>query len=151
MSPVLVRLAGAGVGVATVVGGGIAAGGWWWIAAAAGVVAAAGGMFDRQLAFALVLSALALAGGAVDAGRGWVVALLAAGTIASIELAAAADRVTVVRRRVTDLAQVARTVPAVAALSSAVLVLGNVSGDGPALSPVGAALAAVVAIRVIAR
>lgn len=151
MSPVLVRLAGAGVGVATVVGGGIVAGGWWWLAAAAGVVGAVGGMFDRQLAFALVLSALALVGGVVDSGHDWVVALLATGTVASIELAAAADRVTVVRSRVTDLGQVIRTIPAVVALSSAVLVVGNVSDGGPALAPVGAALAAVVAIRVIAR
>lgn len=151
MRPVLLRLAGAAVGMATAAGGGVAAGGWWWIAAAAGIVAAVGGIFDRQLAFALVLSALALVGGVVDAGNGWVVALIAAGTIASIELSAAADRTTVVRTRVTDLGRVARTVPAAAVLSSAVLVVGNVSGNGPALAPVGAALAAVVAIRVIAR
>ena len=151
MSGILVRLLGAAVGVTAALVGGMAAGGWWWVAAGIGASASVGGILDRHLAFAQVLASLILAAAVVDAGQGWLVAAIAAGTVASIELAAAADRTSVVRPAVPNLDRVARSAAAAAALAAAVLVVGAVSTGLPAAAPVGAALAAVFAIRVIAR
>ena len=146
-----VRLLAAASGTATALGGGALAGGWWWAVAGVAAVAAIGAATDRQLGFGQVLASLVLVGGVVVAGHDWYVAVLAAGTVASFELLAAADRVTLVRPAVPDLGWVARVVPSAAVLAAAVLVVGGVSGTLPAAGVAGAALAAVVGLRVVAR
>lgn len=147
----LVRAGGVVLGLLTVLACGWIAGGGWWAVAGVAAAATVGGLFDRQLAFVQVLVSLALVAAVVDAGQGWAVVVIAAGTIGSLELATAGDRTSVVRCGVPDLRRIARVVPAAAVLSLAILVVGNVSNGGPVLAPAGAALAAVVAIRVLAR
>ena len=146
-----VRCAGAVLGAVTMLGGGWLAGGWWWVAAAAGAFAAIGAVADGQIGHAQVLAGLVLVAGVVAAGHDWYVVVLAAGTIGSMELQAAADRVTVVRPRVPDAGRVVRVVPAVALLAAAVLVIGAVTSGTPAFGAVAAAAAGVLGLRVIAR
>ena len=146
-----VRSLAATVGAVTALGGGALAGGWWWAVAGIAAVASVGAVTDRQLGFGQVLASLVLVAGVVAAGHDWYVAVLAAGTIGSFELLAAADRVTLVRPEVPDLAWVARMVPSAALLAGALLVVGAVSRDLPATGVVVAALAATLGLRVVAR
>lgn len=139
------------LGVAVCAGAGALAGGWWWAVALAGAVAAVGSVWDRQLDYVAVLAALASSAGVVAAGHHWYVVVLAVGPLMSIELLAASDRVTVVRRSVPDMAHIASRIPWLVGLAAAVLVVGRVSTEVPVAGVVGAGLAAAMAVRVIAR
>lgn len=146
-----VQWPGAALGVAVLLGGGLLAGSWWWVAAGLGSAAGVGAVVDRHLGNAQVVAALVLVAGVVAAGHDWYVVVLAAGTIGAIELLAAADRLSVVRTQVPDLGRVGRVVPFAAVLAAAALVVGAVSTGMPAGGALGAAVAAVLALRVIAR
>lgn len=151
MRPVSIRGMGVAAGVASALAGGALAGGWWWMVAGAGAGAALGGAWDRHLDHVQVIAALALVAGLMAAGHDWYVVLLAVGPVASIELLAAADRASIVRPVVTDLGRVGWIAAATAATSGTVLVLGQVSAAAPAWAGVGAGVAGIVAVRVIAR
>lgn len=151
MTATSTRWFGAGVGVLTMVVAGLLTGQWWWVAAAVGVLAATGSIADRQLAHAHALATLALAVGLAVESHGWFLPLLVAGTIASIELGAAADRTTIIRPRVLDLRDVAATSAASAALAAAVFAVGFVPAVAAAGGVLVAAAAGVLATRVIAR
>ncbi len=146
-----VRMLGAAIGAATMVVAGLLAGRWWWIAAAIGVLAALGSITDRQLAHAHALATLALAVGLAAESHGWFLPLLVAGTIASIELAAAADRTTIIRSRVPGLRDAVVASVGSAALASIVLAVGQLPAVAAAGAVLVAAAAGVVATRVIAR
>ena len=150
-APGAVQWLGASVGALSAAGAGVLAGGPWWIAAGVAAIASIGSVVDRQLGFAQVMASLVLVGGLVAAGHGWYVAVLAAGTLGSSELLAAADRMSVVRSEVPDLGRVARTVPAAAVLSAGVLVVGAGVADVPAVGAAVAAVAATMGLRVLAR
>lgn len=150
MTPSVLRIAGAAVGALSTIVAGALAGGWWWAAGAAGAVAAIGGAVDRQLGLAQVLVTLLLAVGLAAADVEWFVPLLAAGTIGGLELGALADRRTVVRPRV-DADGVLGSVALTVGVATTVL-LASALPDLPTTAAVlGAAAAAVVAVRVIAR
>ncbi len=151
MTVLRTRLAGAAIGVVVGLAAGGLVGGWWWMAAAAVAAASIGGVLDRQLAFVQVLGSLALVAGAVAAGHDWFVVVLAAGTVASIELAATADRATVVRPRGVGFDRVAVAVVIAAVVATGVLVVGAASTGGPTGGVLVAAAAALLATRVIAR
>lgn len=146
----MVRALAVGSGAAAGVVGGAVAGGWWWAAGLMVVVAAIGSVRDRMLGHAHAVATLVLAAGAVSAGSAWVVPLLVGGFVASLELHAVADRVTVVRPQ-PALGPVAPTLLAVVALTAAVAVVGAATDGLPALGGVVAGVAAVAALRVIAR
>lgn len=150
-APGSVQWLAASVGALGAVGAGALAGGAWWIVAGVAAIASIGAVVDRQLGFAQVLASLVLVAGLVAAGQAWYVAVLAAGTLGSSELLAAADRVTVVRRDVPDLGRVARAIPGAAVLTAAVLVVGAAVGDVPAVGAAAAAVAATMGLRVLAR
>lgn len=150
-SVVRVRVIAAACGVAATVSSGALSGGWWWAAAAMGAAGAVGAAVDRQFGFVQVLAALAGVLGLAATGHVWFVPVLIAGVIGSFELAAAADRTTVVRPAVPDLERVVPTMAAAAALSGMVLGLGALPDAAATAAVLVAAAAAVVAIRVIAR
>ena len=151
MNADVVHVAGTVLGAGTAVAAGAVAGGAWWAVGVAGAAACMGSIFDRHLDHVQVLVALALVAGLVGAGQVWFVVVLAVGTLASIEVRAAADRTTVTRPEVADLGRIVPASVGVATLTAVLLVVGVASNDMPALATVGAALAAVFAIRVIAR
>ena len=151
MSAGVVRSAGVVLGVLTMVAAGALAGEWWWLASLVGAVAAVGSIADQHLANAHVLVTLVLAVGLAVESTVWFVPLLVAGTIGTIELCAAADRTTVIRRAVPDVGRAALTVPAAALLSAAVLAVAEVPVAAFSGAVIVAAGAGVVATRVIAR
>lgn len=139
------------VGVATMLGAGALAGGLWWVVAVVGAVGAAGAVRDRQFAYLQALALLGAVVGLAAVGHHWFVPLLVAGTFASIELGAAADRTTVIRRSVPDLSTVGTRVAGAALLGAAVLLLSQLPVPAMTAAVLLAAGAAVVATRVIAR
>ena len=151
MTPTPVRVTGALVGVTTTVAAGSVAGGWWWVVALAGAAASAGSIADRHLAHAHVLATLVLAVGLSIGAFVWFVPVLVAGAIGSIELGASADRTTVVRPVPPQLRRAVLTAPAAAVVSAAVLVAAELPFAAFSGAAVAAALAGVVATRVIAR
>ncbi len=151
MSPMAARILAATAGVVTMLGAGVLAGGWTWVAAGAGAIAAAGAVFDRQLHLAQVLAALAVTVAVVATDRDWYVAVLAAGTVGSIELAALADRTNLVRPRVPRPAGALITAGVAGALTGAVLLVGQLRLPAASAGVVLAGVAAVVSLRVTAR
>lgn len=151
MKPAPVRVAGAAVGVAVAGAAGWIVQGWWWLAAVVAAVGAIGAVSERQLTHLQVLGALALAGGAVATDQRWVIPLLAGGVVASVELLASADRVTVARPRVPDLGRVVPAAAGATAIAALVLVVAALAPAAAAMFGVGGALAAIAAMRVIAR
>lgn len=151
MSRWSVRVAGALLGSVTMLGAGALAGSWWWLPALGGAVSAVGAVVDRQLAYAQVLAVLALGVGLAVEGALWSVPLLVGGVVASIELGAAADTVTIVRPRVPRPVASAGAALLAVVVSAIVLVLGELPVVAAAGSVVVAAAAAVVATRVLAR
>ncbi|WP_436793331.1 hypothetical protein [Actinospongicola halichondriae] len=146
-----VRIVAASVGVSSSLVAGVLAGGWWWVVAVVGAVAAAGSVADRHLGHAQVLSCLVVSVGLAAEGRAWFVPLLVAGVIGSIELAAAADRTTIIRRHVPGVRPAILAACGSALVAGAVLLVGHVPLAVVSGSVVVAAAAGVVATRVIAR
>lgn len=146
-----VRALGAAVGSAAMVLAGVLTGSWWWVVAILGVMSAVGAVVDGQLAYAQVLAVLALGVALSVEGAVWAVPLLVGGALASIELGAAADRVTIVRTRVPSLRSSSSAVLVAIAVSAIVLLAGELPVVAAAGSAVVAAAAAVVATRVLAR
>ncbi len=130
---------------------GALADGWWWAVALIGAAATVGSIADRHLAHAHVLATLVLAVGLSVGSSVWFVPVLVAGTIGSIEFGAAADRTTVIRPVVPDVRRAALTVPAAALVAAAVLVVAEIPVAAFSGAVVVAAVAGVVATRVIAR
>lgn len=151
MTPGRVRAAAVALGVCVALAGGALAGGWWWLAAVIAVAAALAAPFDTQVGLAHVIALVGLAAGLDAVGRLWYVPILVAGSIASIELHAAADRVTAVRRTVPGTTPAAVTFPVALGLAFAVLLVAALPTPAVAGAAVLSAGAVVVATRVIAR
>lgn len=145
-----VRIVAAVIASAGMVAAGALAGEFWWFAAAAGVLAAIGTIFDHQLGMAQVLVVLALVIGLSAADVVWFLPVLIATTVASFELAAAADRTSSIRPTVTR-RDIVPAVFASAVIAGVVLVIGEATRGGPTFSVLGAAVAAAFAVRVLAR
>ena len=150
-SATAVRCAAGALAAVAPLGAGVLAGGWWWSVAVVGALAGIGAATDRHLGHPQVLATLVLVAGVVATDHEWYVTVLAAGTIGSTELQAAADRITLVRPRVPDVGRALAVTAAAALAAAAVLVIGVISSGVPAAGAVVAALATVVALRVIAR
>lgn len=148
------RIASVLAGVATFAVAGAVIGAWWWAAAVVGALAVIGSWVDvreRGMGYLVVIAALAISVGAIAASAEWLVVVMAVGAIASIELAAAADRTTVIQPTVVVTGHLARTLTGVAILSAAIVVVGELSTDGPSWSAVAAAGAAGLSLRLLAR
>lgn len=150
MSASIARSIGVTVGVVAMVMAGALTGSWWWAAAVLGAASAMGAAFDRQLVFSQALAMLAVGVGLSAEASAWFVPVLVVGSIASVELGAVADRTTIIRPNVPELATVGTAALTAGALSAVVLALGEVH-VAVAAGSVAAACGAVVATRVIAR
>lgn len=151
MGPVAARLTSvvAGVGAFGLAGGLL--GGVWWVAAGAGATTVVASQFDHRMSYPLVLAALAATVGAAGSDHEWLVVAVVAGVIASIEFAAGADRVTVVRPTVPMAGRVAGSVMAAATLATVIVLLGDLTWSRGDWAAIVAALAAVVSVRLLAR
>lgn len=151
MTAWMARTAGALVAVAAFAACGVASGGWWLAAAGLGIVATVGAVVDDVSGYVQVLAALALTAGVVSTGSVHLVPVLVAAVVVSIEFGAVADQTSIVRPRVRGLPRVLGVGAFSAALSAAVLVVGDLTTEGGTAVVLVAAIAALVAIRVLAR
>lgn len=149
MSALSARMLSTVVGVATLVAAGWVLGGAWWVAAGCGAAAVVAAQFDPRMTYPMVLAVLALTvAAAVE--HPWLVVVVVTGAVGSIELAAGADRVTVVRRSVPVMGRVAASVAVAAALAGAVVLLGDLTWSRGDWAAIVAAAAAVVSVRLLA-
>lgn len=151
MSRTTCRILSAVVGVAIFAVAGWLLGGSWWLAAGLGAAASIASQVDHRVGHLVVAATLACSVGAAAAGREWLIVVVVAGSIASIELAAGADRVTAVRPSVSVLPRTASTTLGAAALAALVVLLGRVDGVVGSWTAVVAAAFAVVALRLLVR
>ncbi len=151
MSVGSLRVVASTLGLGAMLVAALLSGGWWWLAAGVGAVAAVGAAADRHLGHPQVLACLATSVGLAVEGHEWFVPLLVAGTIGSIELAAAADRTSIVRPQVPGLRSAVVAGVGSAILAAMVLLAGHLPLAVVSGSVVVAAAAGVVATRVIAR
>lgn len=128
---------GAGVlcGWVTAVMAGVVLGGAWWAVAAGTAVGAASG---RNGALVHAVGTVALVGGAVAADTEWLVPVLVAGVVATVEAGAVPERVTRARPSI-PIGPVLATPVVAATMAAIVLVLGEL-GPGPGVP--GAVVAA---------
>ena len=145
------RMAAAGIGIGTFLGCGFVLGTWWWIPAAVGAAASAGAWLDPRTSHLAVLAGLGVVAGAIDADATALVVVVTVGFVVSLELYAVADRLSVVRPAVPVLSPVAGAGVVAAAVTSAVLIVGEVSWTRPIGAAVVAALAGALALRVLVR
>ncbi len=132
-------------GVAVLVLAALPLGSAWWLVAAVGAAAAAVASHAPRAATVQAVAAVVLAG-ATPGDRWWLWVVLGVGTVASIELQAVADRVTVVRLRPSWRGPLV-VVAAASAVATGVAVVGAVDTDASVPLTLVAAAGAVAVLR----